>query len=117
MNKLTEVVTKAGFNPNGKNGFGSGIACGLLFVFDLPLTVIASMLMLFKVDIRSLGLYAFKDMRKKETTFGSIVGFILCSVGIGAWFNPDYQFIMVMVSIVLGIIGVIATFTSKSVTF
>ncbi len=105
-----EAFDKSGFNPHKKNGFGSGIMCGLLFTFDLPLTIIAWIFALFKIKIRSFGAVAFESMRNRnETTLGSLMGFLLMSCAVGAWFNPEYQFTMIVIGSCFAFLGIIAT--------
>lgn len=116
MNKFKKVLDISGFNPNSKNGFGSGLACGFLFVFDIPFTILSTIWnFFFKYRLRSLGAISFKDIYTNPT-LGSILGFVITSIGIGGYFNQSnfignitYQNVWIAISCLLAAIDIIAS--------
>lgn len=105
---LRQAFNKSGFNPNSKNGFGSGFMCGFLFTIDLPSTIIAAIINLFipqRWKIDTLGTICFTDMWVNSTA-GAILGFVLfAGAGIGCWFNPDATKILTILATICAMIN------------
>lgn len=81
----------SGFNPNKPENFGAGMACGILFILDIPFAVFSILwnVAIPNVPIRSLGIVSFREIYSDKSTLGGIIAFVLVGVGVGGWFNKN----------------------------
>lgn len=82
-----------GFNPNAKEGFESGLAEGLLVVFDPLGIVIQFISQLLGYNIKTAGGIAFFGQvgyKMVRHNFGrALMKIILIIAGLGCWFRAD----------------------------
>lgn len=93
-----------------KENVGTGMACGLLAVIDLPFSILCFLAskLTKKIEFRSLGLISMKDIANHDNkNIGFYLGVLLFGQGIGCWASPNY--VLVIISSICALCGIYAT--------